>query len=246
MDIAAQSFDMAGNSSTPVPFAIVADIRTGSTLLAASLNRHPQVRCYGELFHSEDLPDNCIEGFDRSRAPARAILEHAMQAPGVRACGFKAMIFLPLPGSRRWVDAWRRLREVPGLRVIFLTRRDRLAQYASLEVVRHTGVFHPYDNDRVYRPENRPVITIDPDELRSWMRERDAQMRRRREILHGVPALDLEYETLTERWQRSTTCIQRFLGVDVQPLEQKKKKQEPRPLNEVISNYDELASRLRD
>lgn len=228
-------------------------MRTGSTLLAASLNRHPQVRCYGELFHSEDLPDNDIEGFDRSDATAKGILERAMMqapgvracAPGIRACGFKAMIFLPLSGSRRWADAWRRLREVPGLRVIFLTRRDRLAQYASLEVVRHTGVFHPYDNDSVYRPENRPTITIDPDELRSWVRERDAQMRRRREILRGVPALDLDYETLTERWERSTTCIQRFLGVDVEPLEQQKQKQEGRPLAEVIANYAELADRLR-
>lgn len=236
---------MAGKSPIPAPFAIVADIRTGSTLLATSLDQHPQIRCYGELFHSEDLPDNRIEGLDRSRAAAQVILERALRAPGIRACGFKAMIFLPLPGGPLWKDAWSRLRELKGLRVIYLTRRDRLAQYASLQVVRHTGVFHPYDNDRVYRPENRPVITIDPDELRSWVRERDAQMRRRRRKLRGVPALDIEYETLAEQWERSTTCIQRFLGVDVEPLEQQKMKQEQRPLGEFIANYDELANRLR-
>jgi LPS sulfotransferase NodH len=236
---------MAVQSTKPNPFAIAADLRTGSTLLATSLDGHPQIRCYGELFHSKDLPDNRIEGFDRLDASAEAILEQAMQARGVAACGFKAMIFLPLPSATSWADAWKRMRELPGLRVIWLTRRDRLAQYASAEVVRQTGVFHPYDNDRVYRLEHRPVIRIDPDEFRSWVRERDAQLRRRREVLHGVPALDLDYETLTGDWERSTTCIQRFLGVDVERLEQQKKKQERRPLTDVISNYAELADRLR-
>ncbi|HET6628896.1 MAG TPA: sulfotransferase [Woeseiaceae bacterium] len=229
----------------PKPFAIVADLRTGSTLLATSLDEHPQIRCYGELFHSKELPDNRIEGFDRLGASAEAILERSMQARGVEACGFKAMIFLPLPSTTHWADAWSRIRELPELRVIWLTRRDRLAQYASAEVVRHTGVFHPHDNDRVYRPEHRPVIRIDPDEFRSWVRERDAQLRRRREMLHGVPALDLDYETLTGDWERSTACIQRFLEVDVEPLVQQKKKQERRPLADVIANYAELADRLR-
>jgi LPS sulfotransferase NodH len=236
---------MAGQQWTPKPFVIAADLRTGSTLLASSLDEHPQIRCYGELFHSKDLPDNRIRGLDRSDASAGSILEHMVQARGVKACGFKAMIFLPLPSATQWADAWHRIRELPGLRVIWLTRRDRLAQYASAEVVRHTGVFHPYDNDRVYRPEHRPVITIEPDEFRSWVCERNAQLRRRREMLRGVPALDLDYETLTGDWERSTTCVQRFLEVDVEPLAQQKKKQEPRPLAEVIANYAEFEERLR-
>lgn len=236
---------MAAPSSKPAPFVIAADLRTGSTLLATSLDTHPQIRCYGELLHSEDLPDNRIEGFARLDASVEAILQQAMQARGVAACGFKAMIFLPLPSATHWGDAWKRIRELPGLRVIWLTRRDRLAQYASAEVVRYTGVFHPYDDDRVYRPEHRPVIRIDPDEFRSWVRERDAQLRMRREMLQGVPAFDLDYETLTGDWERSTTCIQRFLGVDVAPLVQQKKRQERRPLAEVIANYAELAARLR-
>lgn len=228
----------------PDPFVIVADLRTGSTLLASSLDRHPKIRCFGELFHSEEFPDNRIEGFDRAGATAGAILERALQTPGVQACGFKAMVFLPMASATQWSDAWSRIRELPGLRVIYLTRRDRLAQYASLLVVQQTGVFHPYDNDSVYRPENRPVITIDPAAFRAWVRERDAQMRQRRDVLGGIPSYDLEYEALTDEWESATTQIQRFLQVDVEPLEQQKKKQERRPLAEVIGNYDEIA-RLR-
>ncbi len=236
---------MVMDSPETNPFAIVSDLRTGSTLLASSLDQHPQIRCYGELFHSRDLPDNRIEGFDRLEASAAAVLERAMQARGVDACGFKSMIFLPLPAARHWADAWHRTRELPGLRVIWLTRRDRLAQYASVEIARHTGLFHPHDNDRLYRPECRPVITIDPFGFEAWVRERDAQLRRRRKVLRGVPSLELDYEELTGDWARSIARIQRFLQVDVGPLEQRKKKQERRPLPEVIANYPELERRLR-
>lgn len=222
------------------PFIIVADVRTGSTLLASSLDRHPQIRCYGELFHSEDLPDNSVEGLDRSRAAAKTILARALRGPSGVVHGFKAMAFLPLPEVKRWRDAWERFREVPGLRVLWLSRRDRLAQYASLEMARHTGLFHPDDGDELYRPANRPTITIDPADFRAWVEQRDVLVRLRREALDALPALEVTYETLIADWVVSTSRIQEFLGVDVQPMAQVKRKQERRPLAEVIVNYDEL------
>lgn len=225
-----------------VRFVIVADLRTGSTLLASSLNRHPQIRCYGELFHSQDLPDNRVEGLDGRRSSAARILQSALTAAEPGARGFKAMVFLPLPEAVAWGDAWDRLRAVPGLRVLWLHRRDRLAQYASLEVARHTGVFHPPDDDGLYSPENRPRITVEPAAFRAWVEERDALMRRRRQELDGLPALDLAYETLVSDWVRSTNRVQEFLEVDVQPLGKLKQKQERRPLTEVIANYAELAA----
>lgn len=224
------------------PFVIVADLRTGSTLLATSLDRHPQIRCYGELFHSEDLPDTRIEGLDRRNASAEKILRHAFDGNGSRACGFKSMTFLPI--DPRWRDAWERLCAVPGLRVLWLTRCDRLAQYASLEVARHTGVFHPDDDDGLYRPENRPSITIDAAAFRAWVKEREALLGRRRSELDGLPALELDYETLTADWPQSTARVQEFLGVEMTPIRQLKNKQERRPLAEVIANYDELAAGL--
>jgi LPS sulfotransferase NodH len=226
-----------------VPFVIVADLRTGSTLLSTSLDRHPQVRCRGELFHRDDLPDNGIEGLDRADATAAAILRGAFR--GVeRARGFKAMTFLPLPSERRWPDAWDRLGAVRGLRALWLARRDRLAQYASLEVARRTGVFHPHDHDRLYRPEHRPAVTIDPRAFRAWVRERDALLARRRAQLGDVPSLELEYESLARDWERTVARVQAFLEVDVLPLAPVKRKQESRPLTEVIRNYAELRAGL--
>src|SRR5690606_16997605 len=222
-----------------VAFVIVADLRTGSTLLASSLDRHPDVRCYGELFHSEDLPDNRVEGVGRDSASAEALLRALFRGTGERACGFKMMTFLPLASEARWPDAWERLRAVPGLRVLWLTRRDRLAQYASLEVARRTGVYHPHDDDRLYRPEHRPTIAVDPAAFLAWVAERDALLERRRRELEGLPALELAYEDLAERWDTTLARVQAFLEVPGVPVEPAKRKQEGRSLAEVIRNYGE-------
>jgi LPS sulfotransferase NodH len=150
------------------------------------------------------------------------------------------MTFLPPPSHPRWADAWPCLIQRRDQHVVYLTRRDRLAQYASMLVAEHTGVYHPYDNDPLYRPENRPKITIDPQQFLDWTRQRDDLFAERRRQLAGKPSLDLDYETLTGQWARAIARVQDFLGVDQLPLEQGKRKQETRPLSEVVSNYDEL------
>jgi LPS sulfotransferase NodH len=222
------------------PFVIVADLRTGSTLLSTSLNRHPEIRCYGELFHPEDFPDNQLDAVSRHELSARQLVDQALAASGFKAVGFRAMVFLPLDSHPRWADAWQCLAERDELRVIWLTRRDRLSQYVSMLVAEHTGVYHPFDNDPLLRPENRPTITVDPQQFRHWVEERDRLAAERRAWLAARPALELDYETLTERWPEVVVRVQEFLGVTIHPLAQGKRKQETRPLAEIIANYHEL------
>lgn len=222
------------------PFIIVADLRTGSTLLSTSLNRHPQVRCYGEIFHPDDFPDNQLDGYCRQELTAREMIAQALALPGFRAIGFRAMVFLPPPSHPRWADAWSHLAELDDLRVLYLSRRDRLAQYASMLIAEQTGVYHPYDNDPLYKPENRPKIAIDPQQFVEWTRQRDDLFAQRRRQLAGKPSLELDYETLTVQWPQAIAQVQDFLGVAWHPLDQGKRKQETRPLAEVISNYHAL------
>lgn len=229
-------------TAPPRPFAIVADMRTGSTLLSASLDQHPEIRCYGELFHPEDLPDNLIEGVDRRALDTEALLRAALDVPGVRAVGFKAMVFLPLEATPQWTDLWTRLRALEGLRVLYLERRDTLAQYTSLVVAQETGVFHPYDNDDLYDPENRPTVYVDPEAYRAWVEARRDRMARRRQQLAGLPGLELTYEALCDDWEATMRRVQDFLDVPYHALEQRKQKQETRPLSSVIENFEELSA----
>ena len=223
-----------------VPFVIVADLRTGSTLLSTSLNTHPRIRCYGELFHPETFPDNGLEQHDRFQLSGRDVVRHAFSAPGVAAAGFRAMVFLPMSSQPHWADSWDALRERNDTRVIWLDRRDKLAQYASILVAQQTRVWHPSPDDPVLRPENRPTIEIDPQQLREWTDERSALFAQRREQLRGKSSLDLDYETLVSEWPAVIRRVQEFLDVEPLPLEPAKHKQEKRPLSEVIANYNEL------
>jgi LPS sulfotransferase NodH len=225
------------------PFVIVADLRTGSTLLHSTLDTHPQIRCYGELFHPQNLPDNQVPGHDRYALSGRALIHQALVTTDARATGFRAMIFLPVPSEPRWADAWESLRALEDLRVIYLWRQDRLAQYASLLVAQKTGVYHPYASDAdVLRPENRPTVTIDPGALQAWVRQRDELFATRRQQLSGKHALEVQYEQLVNDWDKTMLGIQHFLRVDTVPLSPAKQKQETRPLRDVVANYTQLVS----
>lgn len=222
------------------PFVIAADLRTGSTLLSTSLQHHPEIRCYGELFHTEDFPDNQLEQYDRHHLDAREVIQKAFAPEGYKAIGFRSMVFLPFPSRPGWADVWERLSEMENLHVIYLTRKDHLAQYASLLVAQETGIFHPPPDDPILKPENRPTITITPEELTWWIEEREKLYTRRREQLRGKPSFELEYECLIADWTEVMHEVQEFLGVTPTALEKMKDKQERRPLSAIITNFDEL------
>lgn len=227
-----------------IPFVIIADMRTGSTLLHSSLDAHPEVRCLGELLHTSVLPDNVPPGIDprlRGEMCGRDLVARAFDVKAVKAAGFRAMIFLPSEEQARWQDAWNALAANKDLRVIYLTRRDQLAQYASLLVARQTGAYHPSADDPVLQPNARPRIHVDAAEFRRWRRERDELFDVRRARLEGKPSLEIDYERLTNDWDGTIGAAQEFLGVARIALGQVKQKQERRPLSEVIVNYDQLA-----
>lgn len=225
----------------PNPFLIIADLRTGSTLLSTTLNRHPDIQCLGELLHPRDFADNQLPEFNRHDLTAQQLIGNALDVEGARAAGFRAMVFHPDPRVRPlWGDAWEVLRDWPGLRVIHLYRQDQLAQYASYRIALEIGCFTPSPDDPALNPENRPRLRIDPDELEHWITERRLLNTKRRRQLDGKPWFELSYETLVSDWDRQMTRIQRFIGVDVHSLAQAKQKQEQRPLSEFILNLNQL------
>lgn len=229
------------------PFVIVADLRTGSTLLSSSLDLHPEIRCYGEVFHPDDFDDNQLDQTDRHQLNGRAVIRHIFGDPDEqgRAVGFRAMIFLPLSSALQWNDAWQALGDVDDLKVIHLSRRNRLAQYASMLVAEQTRTWHPSPNDPVLRPENRPAVVVDPDDFVQWTRQRDELAHSRLEMLSQKRAMHVDYESLAADWPAETRRIQQFLRVRPRELEQVKQVQERRPLSEVIQNYNALTAAAR-
>lgn len=227
------------------PFLLVADLRTGSTLLATALNQHPQIRCRGELFHPEDLADNQFPGVTRQALSSRELIARALNSDDVHAVGFRAIISHPNVSEQpQWADAWDIFRTWAALRVIFLRRRDPLAQYASICIAQKTGYFHPEPQNSVLVPENRPKLHIDLEVLQQWIQERERLCALRRAQLEGKLSLEVKYEALTNDWSEQMQRIQNFLQVEPRPLAPVKRKQEQRPLSEVILNYEECRNEV--
>lgn len=233
-----------GHFRRPVRFVIVADLRTGSTLLGSTLNRHPGIRCRGEIFHPDDFPDNGVPGADRRRLTAAELLRAALEPESGRhrAIGFRAMIFLPQPPCPRWLDAWARLAELDDLRVIYLRRENRLAQYVSVRVAQRLGIYHPAPGRELPTPERRPTIRVAPRAIGRWVRERERLEALRRRQLAGRRSLEVQYSELVEDWATTIGRVERFLAVEPLPLRPAKQKQETRPLSSVVENYAEAAA----
>lgn len=218
------------NSRNLIRFVVIAQARTGSTLLISSLARHPDIQCRGEILNA----GHCINDLPHDgRQRLLAAWEPLKQC---RAVGFKLLAHQPWTNDRdSWVTAWDELADTPDAKVIVLRRTDRTAQYASWKVANAMG---SWQNQRQF---DRPVVDISDDELR-WFKHWNDQLlaeRLRRLARHDI--LDVEYETLCSDWPAEIERIQRFIGVDVHPLEQARRKDENRPLTEVIANHSELS-----
>lgn len=221
-------------------FIVLADLRTGSTLLSASLNQHPDIRCYGELFHERDFDDNQPDGCDRAALAGTELIDRVFAAEAPQVIGFRAMLDHPPASRPRWRGFWEHL-AAQDVRVVHLHRRDRLAQYTSLQIAATTGVFHPSPETPGIPADQRPRVRIDPDAYQAWLDERRAHELERLRVLGARPLMAVTYERLTSRWTQTMDELQRFLGAPIRALPQAKHKQETRPLAEAISNYDELS-----
>jgi hypothetical protein len=235
------STESSPGAVSPVPFVIVAGLRTGSTLLSTSLDSHPSIRCYGELFHERDFPDNQVPGCDRHQLPATAVIARMLEVaePG-STVGFRAMLGHPGPSRPGWASLWEDLRRLPMLRVVHLERRDWLAQYASLMIAKRTGVFHP--SPECPAPARRPTIRIDPEEFQRWADGEMALRSARERTLAGLPCLRVHYEDLANSWEPTIRRLLGFLDVPRTHVPQSRTKQEHRPLCDVIVNFEQVVS----
>ena len=140
----------AATVDTPyVRFIILSGPRTGSNLLARSLNSHPEVTCFGEVFNFMiDFVMYNVEGYDnlnpadlalQRRDPLQLLRQRVFGAHSqrTRAVGLK-FHYDQLWGHQDLQDG---LTGDKGLRVLHLQRRNLLRALISLKIAEQTGVW---------------------------------------------------------------------------------------------------------
>jgi LPS sulfotransferase NodH len=206
------------------PFVILTFPRTGSAWLVDTLDSHPAVVAYDELFYGageapayarSDLPnfESYVEHIPKAARRLRLLHRIAyLRAvyrlrPGVRAAGFKLQYvqarvnpgILPFFARRR-------------VRAIHLVRANLLDAVISYDVARKTGVFHPQRGDAV--PD--AVISLDPAGLRERLELMESDIVRARSWIERfrLPRIEVSYEELVGRRKDTLGRILRFLGVE--------------------------------
>lgn len=213
----------------------------------------------------KDLRDSDYEAFLRQRIYCR-------HPESTRAVGFK-IAYTHFWG---FTELRERLAEDAELRVIHLGRRNYLRSLVSLKIAQRTNVWlddekslftpanalralvHPAKawkrirrrvappklEPKAHRPREAVVVT--PDEFFQFVVRVNQTTQRFEEYFKDHQRFSLTYEDLVERRDDVLREAQAFLGVEPQRLTITLRKQNPEPLRELISNYDELYEAYKD
>lgn len=211
-------------------FLILCQPRTGSSLLNASLRKHPELVMHREILNHQQPHKLPQDGKERIRA-----VFANQSAPAI---GFNVHAFQPdrrWSGWKDWEPAWDAIAEDRGIKIIHLERLDTLAQFVSWKIAQMTGLWGEQK-----ALTTRPTVFVERGELR-WFREWNrAVFAWRLSHLQHHHILQITYESLYEGWEDSLLRIQSFLGVRQQSLPQAVQKNETRPLSEVITNWSDF------
>jgi len=216
--------------NAPIPvrgFFILAQGRTGSSLLSDLLASHPKVRSEGELLLS---PVRYPEAYLFGRAARFSALG--------KLWGFKAKSYqmrASMNGRERdfMLDLQKR-----NWKVVYLRRENFLASALSTIIGMQRSKFQYHlDEKRAF-----PSITIDPLEFRNHLAGRQVQNEDDRYLLQDIDFFELIYERdLADGGDAARLRdLQAYLKLPGRQLSSKYRKTEERHVSEYVSNWKEL------
>ncbi|CBJ35891.1 sulfotransferase [Ralstonia solanacearum] len=221
-------------------FAVASTPRAGTHLLRTMLGSHPSIEMHGEAFNrfgQHLLP------YSTHDATIQTILERHLFRPYfeyVEAVGF--VLFRDLDEHWGEDDVWSALAKIPDLKVILLDRTNRLERFVSLQKSLRDHVWYVGKNDSRVMPDSRLAVSC--DELTEFIDhdlENRAQFCTRFRECNIFP---VAYEDLLKDPDAMAAALLEFLGVSPARLLVGTGKKEQRPIGTIVSNFDEIKSRL--
>ena len=223
-------------------FIVLAEARTGSTLLVDSLDEHPEILAHKEVLREQNWNGNLIRESvrhlfmpglsDAERQELQQNLSHNSTdylnrlfelSAGAKAVGFKMFHWHLL-----WTEALKVLRD-PSIKKIVLYRRNLLAKITSHQVAGITGKFH----NRVTHEHIKVNVGYAVKSARATM----AWYACVRDALGDQEYALVPYEELDTSFSAVMSRLTDFLGVAPgYDFVQAQKKQTVQPLEETATN----------
>lgn len=220
-------------------FAIFGAMRTGSNLLERNLNQYEKITCHGELFNPGFIGKAGQEEYlginldEREQNPDRLIRKMLNKSGST------------LPGFRIFQGHDPRMFQAcladPECAKIILRRRP-LDSFISLKIAKKTDQWM-LGNAPKRRSE---IVTYDGAEYRNYLAQLasyDEELRMGLQV-GGQAAFELWYEDLKS--VDVMNGLVRFLGLDEQRrgFDEKIKRQNPEPMHQKVSNFDQMMEDL--
>ena len=126
------------------------------------------------------------------------------------------------------------------VRFVHLIRNNCLKMTVSRILARQRGLYH---STRAVAPSK---VTLNADRILHQLDEMRNKVVQHQDAISRCRNIEVFYEDYVKREQDEAKRILEFLGVDyIAPLSSNLVKINPNSLRDLISNYDEIASRLR-
>ena len=243
-----------GNNRDYQKFIVISHHRSASSVIINTLQKHPNVFRFAEIFlpkyvqfQKPGYEDYSREMYYlRKQYPIEFLERHIFTGyrDDVQAMGFK--LFPEQIDFPHMMPVWDWLESHTDIKLIYLTRQDFLAYYTSLVLAQKTGTWgisakkkssqkRKKKNLKVHINYNKCLAAFEKrKELNEYALDRCKH--------HDI--LKVSYEDVTSDLNSSLKLVQEFLGLAPQELEIHTARQQVRPLYEVISNYQELKDRF--
>ena len=215
-------------------FIVLTKPRTGSNLLINSLQTHPGMVVFGELFRGgadQETKKTILASADDYFRD----LVFKKYGKEIQAVGFK--IFYHHPVYDHSGKVWNYLLNCEGLRVVHLRRENLLRALVSMKIAEKTDVW------KIFEGQNQSVdkkIELSIQECLDTFRQTRKWEKEANQKFATNPVLELTYEELTSDFQRQMQRIQEFLGVEPMNMHPLSVRQNPEKMRELIVNYADL------
>lgn len=221
-------------------FVILAQGRSGSSLLVDLLNSHPQISCLAEIFDS-----GVVTNVRHPTAFAAGLCCLSTNDAG----GFKVKVYQIKNTRCSTPRSFLQRFQEKGWKTIYLKRANLLRHALSDIRSEKTRIFHHTGDgeDGELRSTRRRKVSITPEELFRTIRFREDCLEQEKEALDGLPHLTIEYERdLLEDESKVATMngIFDYLGLPPHECSTAMKKVTSRDISDIVENHEEILDAL--
>lgn len=233
-------------------FAVLSNARSGSNMLKSLLDKHPRVKCLGEIFNpvygagyvnwvnrsalrrfiGRYLRNHCVESYLDS------LVQGQTGGKSLQAHGFKVMY----PGQFYRCSIFPYYWQEREFKIIRLTRRNLLRRYLSGRIAERENVW----SAQAHRGEQL-TIRIDLEDLRRSIKRMETINQNTDALAWEFPNIMIDYERLVADRTTVMKTIFEFIGVnpaEVEDMNSSTARQNPGKLHALIENFDEVRATL--